>query len=112
MYSTFTNAFPLPSLLVIVKVATWAPLEQLPNDVEIETSGLELKFVILISTGFNSNIFRLLNLSLLLLISTISKYSRSRPQNIQSNIHEVIKYNYEEIDLTSYEFIFVLYLSM
>ena len=42
------------------------------------------------------------------LISTISNYSRNRPQNTQINIQEVIKYNYEEIDLTSYEFIFVL----
>ena len=45
--------------------------------IEIETSGLELKFVILISTGFNSNIFRLLNLSLLLLISTISNFEKN-----------------------------------
>ena len=44
--------------------------------IEIETSGLELKFVILISTGFNSDIFSLLNLSLLLLISTISNFEK------------------------------------
>ena len=42
------------------------------------------------------------------LISTISNYSRIRPQNIQSNIRSVIQSTYEEVKLASHDFIFVL----